>query len=175
MGRKYSRENMERREARLAEAEAPLLDEFRRIGIDVESVWDIPRDETIPPASFDLIIRALEHTPRHPQVMRLGLANALANRSASDQLDRVLALLARENDGLVRDALAGAASEMASPHQAARLLEACADESLGACRAMFVPRLVRFRRDYIRQALHDLAKDPALKHEIAKRLPEVKN
>ena len=171
MGRKYSRENMERREARHAQAEAPCLDELRRIGMDVESVWDIPRDETIPPASFDLIIRALEHTPRHPQVMRLGLANALANRSASDQLDRVLALLARENDELVRDALAGAAS----PHQAARLLEACADVSLGACRAMFVPRLVRFRRDYIRQALHDLAKDPALKHEIAKRLPEVKN
>ncbi|GAA2032258.1 hypothetical protein GCM10009740_22890 [Terrabacter terrae] len=170
MARKVSAEESERREAHIDQADASIANELMLLGVHVESVWDLPRDKTVPSAAFDLMFRALEQTPRHPRVIRLGLANALANRAASDHLEHVLDLLRRENDVLVRDALAGAASEMASPDQADRLLEACRDKSLGDCRVMFVPRLARFRRRGIREALQGLANDPILKDAIARHV-----
>src|SRR5262249_24232561 len=150
----------DRRDAILAQAEAPLVEAISRTGLQVESVWDIPRDSTVPEATFELLLASLTPARAYPQVIRLGHANALGNRKPNRHLPDTLTLTRDERGPLVRDALAGAVSEMAESKDLELLLGAAGDQRIGDSRVMFIRRLAGSRRQGIRKSLAELRSDP---------------
>ena len=158
------------REAARRLAEAPLLADLRRVGINVESVWLLY--EVAPyPAAIPVLLEHLERP--YDLATREGIARALAVPEASWAWERLLSLLFREPDRRERNvkfALALAVVDAAPKGSTSRMLDLIRDASLGSSRLAFVRPLMRSRDPRALETLEQLRDDPDLTKEVQFRL-----
>jgi aminopeptidase N len=160
------REQERRRKlAELREAEAPLIEDLRRVGIDVDSAWDLVNRSTPYPSALPILVAHLERG--YPPRVREGIARALAVRDARFAWGTLVRLYREEEAGT--DAKAGLAVALAAAADGDVLDEVIAlarDSRHGQSRVLLLAALRRLRAQ---AALQELADDPVMGQE-ARRL-----
>lgn len=164
-------------------AEQPILDDLRRVGIDVGSVYSLLGANT---TNYEASVPALlTHAERdYPDSIREGIYRSLAARKARALAwDVVLsAYLAEPNKSQIagpgvigapsgpKDGMAIALSGMASSADLPAMIKLITEPKHGPSRIFFIANLVRSRSSLAFETLASLSNDPDLKTEIAIRL-----
>jgi hypothetical protein len=149
-------------------AEAPLVEELRDAGLDVESAWDLVNTSTPYPAALPIL---LEHLARpYPDRVREGIARALAVRDARFAWNDLVRLYRDEKAGTdAKDGLAVALSATSDDEVVDELVALARDRSHGGSRLLLLLGLKRSRAPEASAALEEFAADEDLGEE-ARRL-----
>lgn len=169
------------RSARLRLEEEPILADLRRVGWDVESVWDLVNTsaeyrEAIPVLVKHLLLAYSDRT-------REGIARALAVPDAKYAWSTLVAEYRKAPTGMgiiapgetkefqlgAKDGLACALSATATEATIEELIALAKDRSHGQSRLLLLMALKRSKNPAAKQALEELASDPDLAKEIASR------
>jgi hypothetical protein len=167
------------RSARLRVEEEPILADLRRVGWDVESVWDLVNTsaeyrEAIPVLVKHLLLAYSDRT-------REGIARALAVPDAKYAWPTLVAEYRKAPMGMgiiapgdtkefklgAKDGLACALSATATEAMIEELIALAKDRSHGQSRLLLLRALKRSKKPAARNALEELAPDPDLAKEIA--------
>jgi hypothetical protein len=174
---KRARDEEERlkREAEYRRAEAPLVDELRAAGYQVQSAWDLVNTPGSYPKAVPIL---LAHLPRpYPAAVREGIARALAVREASCGWEVLTRLYRDEHEVRAKDGLAVAIAAAANDELIGDVIALARDTSQGPSRLLLLGALERSADPRARAALMDLGTDPDLTKEvqvILRRLKRVK-
>jgi HEAT repeat protein len=164
---KHAREEEEllKREAEYRLAEAPLVDELRAAGFQVQSAWDLVNTPGSYPKAVPIL---LSHLPRpYPPAVREGIARALAIPDTKASGWHVLTrLYIHEPEARVRSGLAAAIAAAADDDVIADVIALARDTRHGSSRLLLLSALERSADPRARAALMDLGTDPALTKEI---------
>jgi hypothetical protein len=163
---KRAREEEERlkREAEYRRAEAPLVDELRAAGYQVQSAWDLVNTPGSYPKAVPIL---LAHLPRpYPAAVREGIARALAVREASCGWEVLTRLYRDEHEVRAKDGLAVAIAAAANDELICDVIALAQDPSQGPSRLLLLGALERSADPRARAALMDLGTDPDLAKEI---------
>lgn len=157
-------EELERKAAEWRQAEAPLVEELRGAGFEVESAWDLVNTSTPYPAALPIL---LEHLGRpYPDRVREGIARALAVRDARFGWVTLVRLYRAEPVG--SDAQGGLAVALAAASDddvIDELISLARDPAHGESRILLLRGLKRSRAPQARAALEELSGDPVLGQE----------
>jgi len=158
-----------RREEEWSWAEAPLVEELRRLGYVVSTAWDLVN--TGKPYA-DALPVLLAHVARpYPDRVREGIARALAVPPAKFGWPKLLDLYRREPAGTdAKDGLAVALAAIADRELMDDVVALARDRRHGASRILLLGALARSRQPQARAALTELAGDPQLASEVARIL-----
>jgi hypothetical protein len=137
------RAEVERQEAerqarvdRERQAEQPLVEDLRRLGLNVNSVWDLHKVPDSRPRAIPVL---LDHITRdYPDGVLMGIGAGLDDRSAHAWWGELRGLLRGASRDVVRDRAASALAACATRENYDDLLSFMADEGLGAARVYFV-------------------------------------
>lgn len=164
-----SQGEIERKAAEWRRAEAPLVEDLRRAGFEVESAWDLVNISTPYPAALSIL---LDHLWRpYPDRVREGIARALAVRDAKFGWDTLIRLYREERAGTdAKDGLAVALAGSADEEVIDDLVELARDPAHGDSRLLLLRALARLRDQRAHAALRALAGDPALTEEAERLL-----
>jgi hypothetical protein len=164
--KRLQEEELQKREAELRLAEAPLLQDLLAVGYQADSVWDLVNTAIPYPEALPVL---LDHLQRpYPDPVRDGIARALAVRQAKFGW-HVLVRLYRaepEPDGRVKQGLAAAVAAAADDDLLDELIALLRDVQLGPTRVFLLSALTRSKDPRARAALTELATDPDLAKEI---------
>lgn len=153
-----------KREAEYRRAEAPLVDELRAAGYQVQSAWDLVNTPGSYPTAVPIL---LAHLPRpYPAAVREGIARALAVREASCGWDVLTRLYRDEHQVRAKDGLAVAIAAAADDEVIGEVIALARDTSQGPSRLLLLGALERSADPRARAALMDLGTDPDLTKEI---------
>ncbi len=157
------RESRER-ERQLRKAEEPLLRDLRRLGVHVETAWDlIEATEDYRPAIADML---LEHLfGDYPTPVREGIAAALATTGREEHWPRLKRAYIAERDSRVKEGLASALAAAAGPNKKDELVALALDARNGPSRALVLGAIAAHPRG--RDALRILSRDPEVGDEAA--------
>lgn len=146
-------------------AEAPLVDELRAAGFDVESAWDLVNTPGSYPKAMPILLAHL--TRPYPAVVREGIARALAVPETKDFGWRLLIrLFAQESEERVKDGIAAAIAAAASDDVIGDVIALARDGRNGPSRILLLSALERSGDPRARAALMDLGTDRELAEEI---------
>ena len=172
IARRAAREgDIAERRARRRIEEEPVLAELRKVGLHIESMWDLVNTSQ----NYDVAVPVLlTHLQRgHPEEVRGVIARALGVPAAASAWP----LLVREYrnakapvyraDFGVKHGLAVTLGIIATGDRVDELASFARDTANGPSRIYFLPKLRRSKRKAAQEALLDLADDPDLKKEIA--------
>ena len=153
------------REAEYRLAEAPLVDELRAAGFQVQSAWDLVNTPGSYPKAVPIL---LAHLPRsYPAAVREGIARALAVPDAKDPGWSVLIrLYVDEPEDRVRSGLAAAIASAADDEVMGDVIALARDARHGPSRLLLLNALERSTDPRARAALLNLGADPDLTKEI---------
>lgn len=159
-------EQLERKAVAWRRAEAPLVDELRAAGFEVESAWDFVNTPTPYPAALPIL---LEHLQRpYPDRVREGIARALAVRDAKFGWDTLVRLYRKEAVGSdAKDGLAVALAATADEDVADELIDLASDAVHGESRLLLLRGLKRLKAPHARAALGQFAADPGVGRGVA--------
>jgi hypothetical protein len=146
-----------------AAAEAPILEALKKIGVNVNSVWDLVNA----PNNYDhagALLLAHLRKP-YPESTREGLARALAIPSSNAFWKELVALYAREEGVRAKEALALAVANSTTEGELGDVERLARDESLGRSRVLLIQAFRRARSSEARAALTRLREDPMLQRE----------
>jgi hypothetical protein len=161
-----------KREAEYRLAEAPLVDELREAGFQVQSAWDLVNTPGSYPKAVPIL---LAHLPRpYPAAVREGIARALAVREASCGWDVLMRLYREEDEVRAKDGLAVAIAAAANDELIGDVIALARDTSQGPSRLLLLGALERSADPRARAALMELGTDPELKKEIQVILRRIK-
>lgn len=164
---KRAREEEERvkREAEYRRAEAPLVNELRAAGYQVQSAWDLVNTPGSYPEAVPIL---LAHVTRpYPAPVREGIARALAVPETKATGWSVLTgLYINEIEARVRSGLAAAIAAAADDEVIGEVITLARDSRHGSSRLLLLSALERSADPRARFALTDLAADPDLTKEI---------
>lgn len=154
-----------KREAEYRLAEAPLVDELRTAGFQVQSAWDLVNTPGSYPKAVPIL---LAHLPRpYPAAVREGIARALAVRETKAPGWNVLTrLYIDEPEDRVRSGLAAAIAAAADDEVIGDVIALARDRRHGSSRLLLLSALERSSDPRARAALMDLGTDPDLTKEI---------
>lgn len=153
-----------KREAEYRRAEAPLVDELRAAGFQVESAWDLVNTPGSYPKAVPIL---LAHLPRpYPAAVREGIARALAVREASCGWELLTRLYRDEHEVRAKDGLAVAIAAAANDELIGDVIALARDTSQGPSRLLLLGALERSADPRARMAVMDLGTDPELVKEI---------
>ena len=163
--RQREEEDRLKREAEYRRAEAPLVDELRAAGFQVQSAWDLVNTPGSYPKAVPIL---LAHLPRpYPPVVREGIARALAVPETKTAGWAVLThLFGEEPDKRPKDGLAAAIAAAADDEVIADVIALARDTRHGSSRLLLLSALERSADPRARAALMDLGTDPDLTKEI---------
>jgi len=162
--RRLQEEERLKREAEYRLAEAPLVDELRAAGFQVQSAWDLVNTPGSYPKAVPIL---LAHLPRpYPAAVREGIARALAVREASCGWDVLTRLYREEHEVRAKDGLAVAIAAAANHELIGDVIALARDTSQGPSRLLLLGALERSADPRARTALMELGTDPELKKEI---------
>lgn len=157
----------ERTAARAArrEAERPLVDELREVGVNVATAWDLVNTSDPYPEALPILV---EHMDRpYPDRVRAGIARALAVRDARFAWDRLRDLYLAEPVGTETDeALAAALGQACDDSVLDELVDLAKDERRGENRLLLLNGLLRSKTDVARETLRELADHPVFAKEL---------
>lgn len=155
------------RAALIRSAEAPLVEDLARVGLEVDSVWLLKNNN---PEFRKAIPILLDHLRRpYPDIIRAGIAQRLAVRATRKIGWRILVEEFRSTGyehKHVKDSLGAALSGAADDSVIEELINLAKDRSLGSSRIMLLRGIRRSRRPEAKQAIVELADDPDLAREI---------
>jgi hypothetical protein len=160
-------EELAKLDAFYREAEAPLLRDLAKIGIEVGSVYDLVNDIVTYDEAIPLL---LDHLRRnYPDAIREGIARALGMPATRALGWRILVDEYRRTESRnnrVKDGLAVALSGASDDSVLQELIELAKDKSHGDSRLLLLSGIKRSRRPAAEQAISNLAHDPQLSKEI---------
>jgi hypothetical protein len=156
----------------LREAEKPLLEALRSVGVEIYSIYNFAKSGkpniAVPPI-------LLEHFKRpYPDEIREGIARALARREAAVFWAEISDLYKKEPFSGAKDGLAVALSGIASPKRLPDLIELILNRENGPSRIFFTRNLSRSKDRAALKTLIELKEDPDLKPEILRILKRKK-
>lgn len=151
-------------QARVEQAE--LVNELGRVGVIVDTVWDLVTTSDPYPAAIPILLRHLDRP--YSDRTREGIGRALGTKAARPVAwDQLVAGL---QDGSLQDGAGDGAmvaiSAMASPSDLDLLCHLMREQSLGPRRILLVRNLTRSKRKEAKETLLALRDDPDLKLEI---------
>jgi hypothetical protein len=158
-----------RRDAELAVAEKPLLEELRTVGCNVESAWDLVNKDDPYPKVLPIL---LEHLSRpYPDRVREGIARALAVRDARFAWGTLKELYEAEPAGTdTKDGLAVALAAMSDDDNLAELVDLVDDAAHGESRVLLLRAFSRAGDPRARPALEKWTADSQLAEEARRIL-----
>jgi hypothetical protein len=161
--RTRQQDELRRCEAELRTAEEALVEDLRRAGCLLESVWDLVNTKLPYPQAVPILF---EHFTRpYPAPIREGIARALTVREARPYWSRLRDLYQNETERRVKDALAVALSGIADDTRLSEVIAMASNTLDGPSRIFFLGTLGRSRDPSARQALMILGGDPELARE----------
>jgi hypothetical protein len=157
-------EKLLERAAEFRLAEAPLVEELRAAGYQVQSAWDLVNT----PGSYAKAIPILlAHLPRpYPAAVREGIARALAVPEAICAWSVLTRLYRNELEGRAKDGLAVAIAAAANDQRIGDVIALARDKAQGPSRLLLLRALERSTDPRARASLADLGTDPDLSEEI---------
>jgi hypothetical protein len=162
--RQREEEARQQRAAEWRQAEAPLVDELKAAGFNVESAWDLVNTPSSYPAAVPIL---LEHLPQqYPAVVREGIARALAVPEAKIGWNLLTRLYREEQQGRAKDGLAVAIAAAADDDLLEDVIALTRDSRHGPSRLLLLSALEHSASSQARSALMDLRTDPELKNEV---------
>lgn len=150
----------------LREAEQPVLEDLRRVGVDVGSVWDLVNTSEPYPDALPVLLEHLERGGYPDRVLE-SLGRALAVKPAHLYWDKLHELYlgaagSGESEGL---AVALAASATADDLDA--MVGLLGEESCGDSRIHFLRPILRIGGDRGREVVESLRSDPLYGREAS--------
>ncbi len=166
--RKAEREKeLQEREAQSRAAEKPLLDDLARVGVNVQTVWDLVNTSSPYRIALPVLLDHLQR--RYPDGVREGIARALAIRPTRPIGWRILVEEFNKTDAAeerVKDGLAVALAGASDNTVLEELIDLAKDKRHGSSRVLLLLGIERSRQPIAKEALVELAKDPQLEKEI---------
>lgn len=159
---------LQRKEAEWRQAEAPLIEQLREAGFEVDSAWDLVNTSTPYPEALPILLKHLERP--YPDRVREGIARALAVRDAKFGWEALTDLYSQEEAGTdAKDGLAVAIAAASDDEVIDDVISLARDPVHGESRILLLRRLARSKAPQARAALKEFAEDPTLTKE-ARRL-----
>jgi hypothetical protein len=165
--RKEQDEDLAKLDAMYRDAEAPLLKDLAKLGIEVGSVYDLVNDTVAYEQAVPLLLDHLGR--RYPDAIREGIARALSIPAARGLGWQVLVDEYRQTpdeNNRVKDGLAVALSGAADDSVIQDLIDLARDKHNGGSRVLLLIGLRKSRRVEAKLAIIELADDPQLALEI---------
>lgn len=163
--RAWEEEERLKREAEYRRAEAPLVDELRAAGFQVQSAWDLVNTRGSYPKAVPILLAHLSQP--YPAAVREGIARALAVPDTKAPGWSVLTrLYIDEPEDRVRSGLAAAIAAAADDAVLGDVIALARDSRLGSSRLLLLSALERSADPRARAALMELETDPDLTKEI---------
>ena len=162
-------EELARKESEWRKAEAPLVEELRAAGFEVDSAWDLVNTSTPYPAALPIL---LEHLQRpYPDRVREGIARALAVRDARFGAEKLVRLYREEQPGTdAKAGLAVAIGEATDDDVIDEVIALASDPVHGTSRVLMLDALARSNAPQARAALEAIAEDAAVGGEARQLL-----
>jgi hypothetical protein len=145
-------------------AEAPLVEELRAAGFNVESAWDFVKTPGSYPKAVPILLAHL--TRPYPPAIREGIARALCVRDAIVGWELLTRLYRAEENKYVKDGLAVAISGAANDDVIGDVIALAQDATLSSGRTLLLSALERSKDPRALSALMSLGTDPMLAAEI---------
>jgi hypothetical protein len=153
-----------RRNAEWQRAEAPLVEELRRAGHAVQSVWDLVNDPGTYPTAVPIL---LDHLSRpYPSPVREGIARALAVPEAKSGWSVLLRLYGDEQDERIKEGLAVAIAGAAADDVIGDVMDLAKNPRNGPSRLLLLSALERSADPTAWVTLISLGTDSELAAEI---------
>ncbi len=164
-----ARQRAERSEYLRAEEE-PILADLRAVGLEVKSVWDLVNRSSPYPGAIPILLKHLIRL--YSDRTREGIARALAVPDAKDAWPLLATEYRKapvgEENGIRLGAKSGLAAALSATDDViAQLASLAKDRSNGDSRLLLLRGLRKSKTAVARDALQELADDPALQKEIA--------
>lgn len=164
--------------ARLRVEEKPILADLAAIGLKVNSVWDLVNTSDPYPEAIPILLKHL--TQDYSDRIKEGIARALAVPDAKDAWSLLVAEYRKAPEGVeypvgvengirlgAKSGLAVALSATATDGVIEQLASLAKDRSNGDSRLLLLSALRKSKTAAAKEALAELANDPALQKEIA--------
>jgi hypothetical protein len=167
--RKAEREKeLSERVAQSHRDQAPLLKDLAAAGVSVQSVWDLVNTSAPYTSALPVLLDHLKRS--YPVGIREGIARALGVRATRPIGWHVLVdefCKTDSSDERVKDGLAVALAGASDDNVLAELIELAKDKRHGDSRLLLLLGIKRSRSPEAKEAIRELAADPALSMEIA--------
>ena len=162
VARQHQREaELQRKAATWRQAEAPLVEELRAAGCEVESAWDLVNTSTPYPAALPILLEHLDRS--YPDRVREGIARALAVRDAKFAWEPLTRLYREELTGSnTKNGLAVALAAISHDDVVDDLISLARDVAHGGSRILLLHGLRRSGAPQARAALARFSEDPVL-------------
>jgi len=164
------RQQEEAQRARVDEwrrAETPLVQHLGRVGVQVDSVWDLVNTAAPYPRAMPVLLDHLQRA--YPERVREGIARALAVPEARMGWDILLNAFRSEPDQTtigVKSALGSALAEAASDDVLDDVITLLRDKTIGENRVPLLPALLKSSNPRAWEILRELEKDPQISKEV---------
>jgi hypothetical protein len=163
--------DMARQQAAYAEAEAPLVEALRGVGVEVDSVWDLVND---PSDHYSEAVPLLEEhlkNDSYPDRVREGIARSLSFRKAAPAWPTLVELYRSTTDSFdLQQGLAAAMAGTVTDDTVDELVAEVRREEHGESRPILLLGLRRLRSAAARTALEGLVDHPELGENVRKKL-----
>lgn len=153
----------ERREI-LRQAQQPIVDDLRRVGVDVQSPWDLVNTSDPYPAALPVLLHHLK-LGTYPERVLQGVGRALAVKPAAFYWDDLVALYESVDSGDTKDGLAVALMVTVTKDTIGELIALCEDHSAGPERIYFLKPIMRLGGERGRTMVASVVDDPVLGKE----------
>jgi hypothetical protein len=166
--RRQRKEERRRAEEADVHAEAPVVEELRKAGVSITSVWDLVNTGNPYAQSLPIL---LDHLQRpYPDAVREGISRAMAVPAAKFAWPALVKLYRQEHPGQAKDGMAVAIANVVDDETLEELIALAGDAQHGESRLLLLNALERSRLPQARKALMDLGGDPALHKEVQRIL-----
>jgi len=161
-------------DAELARAEAPLVEDLKRVGWNVQSVWDLVNTSKPYPEAVPIL---LDHLQRpYPKRIREGIGRALAVPEAKVGWHVLLDMFKRDDNQTGQGAKSGLASALAASADDEvldDLIDIVRDPRHRSYTLFFVKAFARSSNPRAREMLAKLSADPEVGTEVQKEFRRV--
>jgi hypothetical protein len=166
--RRRRAEDLRRAQEADARDEAPLVEDLRRMGVPLDSVWELVNSTNTFAQSLPIL---LDHLQRpYPDAIREGIARAMAVPTARFAWPVLLRLYKQENGARTKHGIAVALSNIADDEMLDDVLALAGDVRHGDSRVLLLGALERSHLPRAHRALMDLGGDPELHKEVQRIL-----
>jgi hypothetical protein len=148
----------------LRTSEQPIVQDLRRVGVEVTSVWDLVNSPQPYPAALPVLLEHLERGG-YPDRVMASLGRALAVKPAVAIWNRLHELYLRSTGPEEEDALAAALAAAASRPQVEELVALLGERSRGASRIHFLTPILRLGGERGQELVASLRADPVFGRE----------
>lgn len=145
-------------------AEQPIIEDLHRVGIDVETPWDLVNTSEPYPAALPVLLRHLERGGYPDRVLE-GMARAMAVKPARVYWERLRDLYLRATGRDEKDGLAVALSVSATTGNVDDLVNLLEDDSRGDSRLLLLESILKLGGTRGREIVESLRSDPLLGRE----------